>query len=206
MREERVLWAGFALAVIACLMPWVVNETSGLTMGAYDFAEWLSKIPLGDSHLYNTILLLRGQLFLLTCFLAFGAKRPFFTIDWYLRFVFGVLLLVAQLPALNILPGIGTDINRQQQLILATFSLVALILGLSGIISHWRSTVWLLLAIISLITSTYALGNGITIMKSYGLNPTWGFGFISYFLLSLGLLAKNLLKTGLRVAFNEKST
>lgn len=180
MREERLLWAGFGLAILAYLLPWVLNNASGLTMGAYDFAEWLSKMNMYDGAIYYPVLMLRGQLLLLTALMAFGAKRPFFTLDWWARSVLGMLLIIAQLPALNMLTSIGTDVNRQQQVILAGVSFVVLIAGLSGFLSSWRNWLWLGSAILGIVTSLYGFINGIDLMDNYALSPSIGFGAIIY--------------------------
>src|SRR5688572_28399296 len=103
MREKWFFGALFALAILGYLLPWMMNNASGLTMGAYDFAEFLSKSPTANPQIY---LLLRGQLFLLMAFLVLGAQKPFFTADWWIRAILGVLLIIAQLPALNMLGGI----------------------------------------------------------------------------------------------------
>jgi hypothetical protein len=198
MMQERILWGGFSLAIIAYLLPWVGNDISGLTMGAYDFAEWLSKFSMSDARFYNTMLSLRGQLFLLTCFVAFGAKRPFFATDWCLRFILGMLLVIAQIPALNILPMIATDINRQQQMILAVLSFLVLIVGLIGIFLRWRDLLCLLLTIVSIVSSIYALINGIAIMQDYRLSPTIGLGFLVYLLLGTLLALRSFVQLRLR--------
>jgi hypothetical protein len=186
MREKR-LWAGFGLAILAYLLPWVINESSSLTMGAYDFAEWLSKLNMYEPAIYYPVLALRGQLLLLTVFLAFGAQKPYLTLDWWTRFVFGMLLIIAQFPALNMLPSIGTDINRQQQVILAGLSFVILILGLSGFVSHWRNWLWLVTAIFAFLSSVYGLINANDRMDDYALSPFVGFGAIIYLILMLVL-------------------
>jgi hypothetical protein len=194
MREERIIWPVLVLAIIAYLLPWVTNNAAGLTMGAYDFAEWLSKIPIGESRVYNSVFLLRGQLFLLTCFITFGAKKPFFTADWWLRFILGILLVIAQLPALNLLPNIATDINRQQQVILAGLSLIALGLGLSGVVSRWWGFLSFALAILAITTSIYGLVLGIELMRAYNLAANLGLGAIIYVGLALLFLLSRILR------------
>lgn len=189
MKDERFLWGGFALAIIAYLLPWVANEASGLTMGAYDLAEFLSKKSMYESSIYNPVLALRGQLLLLSIFIVVGAKRPFFTADWWLRAITGLLLIIAQLPALNMLPSIGVDVNRQQQVILAGISAFTLIIGLSGILSRWQSWIRLGIVLLAIGTSLYGVLNGIEIMKPYGLDSVWGLGLFFY----LGILFVALL-------------
>jgi hypothetical protein len=194
MREERNLWLAFIAAIIAYLLPWVTNSAAGLTMGAYDFAEWLSKIPMGEARVYNSVFLLRGQLFLLTCFIAFGAKKPYFTADWWLRFIIGIFLIIAQLPALNLLPSIATDVNRQQQVILAVLSLIVLALGLSGIVSRWWNWLSLGLAVLAIATSVYGLMLGLELMRAYNLAPNLGLGAIIYLVLALVFLLSRIFR------------
>jgi hypothetical protein len=194
MREERIIWLAFLIAIIAYLLPWVANNAAGLTMGAYDFAEWLSKIPMGEARVYNSVFLLRGQLFLLTCFIAFRAKKPFFTADWWLRLIVGLLLIVAQIPALNLLPSIATDVNRQQQVILAVLSFFSLVLGLSGVVSAWWNWLSLALAVLAIATSVYGLMIGLELMRAYNLAPNIGFGSIIYVILAMVFLLSRLLR------------
>jgi hypothetical protein len=206
MREERIIWPSFAIAIIAYLLPWITNNAAGLTMGVYDFAEWLSKIPIGEARVYNAVFLLRGQLFLLTCFIAFGAKKAFFSADWWLRFILGILLVIAQLPALNLLPSIATDINRQQQVILAGLSFFALLLGLSGILSRWWNWLSLALAILAIATSVYSMMLGFELMRAYNLAPNLGLGAIIYVALALLFLLSQILRLRSSKAQNSSST
>lgn len=177
MREKWFFRLLFALAILGYLLPWIMNNASGLTMGAYDFAEFLSKSPTVNPQIY---LLLRGQLFLLTAFLVFGAQKPFFTADWWMRAILGAMLIIAQLPALNMIGSLFNDANRQQQVILAALSLFVLLLGLSGLVSRWSRGLQGLILLAALATSVYALLSAIEVMRPYGMNSELGFGVFLY--------------------------
>ncbi|MCU0513679.1 MAG: hypothetical protein MUE40_14060 [Anaerolineae bacterium] len=63
-------WSGLLVpaALLAYLLPWVVNPGAALTPGAYDLAEWVSLTPMarGQSPVLLTPLLLRLPL-LINC-------------------------------------------------------------------------------------------------------------------------------------------
>lgn len=172
----RLTWGIFALAILGYILPWTVNIGNSLSMGAYDFAEWLSKRPLDDSS-YNTILLLRGQLTLLTWFIMLNIERPYFTLRWWLHIVVGIVLVIAQLPPIEFIRNTA-DINQQQQAILAIISLIALPIGASGWLAGYRNIIWLIVAFTGIASTLFALITGINIMQNYHLPSDIGVGVI----------------------------
>jgi hypothetical protein len=187
--QQYITWGLFAIAIIAYLLPWTVNIGNSITLGAYDFAEWLGKGPFDDTS-YNTILLLRGQLVILTWFIMLSSKRPYFTLNWWACLIVGLILVIAQFPPIEFINNTG-DINQQQQAILTIIALISLPIGASAFLSPYRNITWLIIAIIGLASTIFALINAINMMKAYNLAAQIGIGAIIFSLVYaiLGLIA-----------------
>jgi len=194
--NKQITWGLFTLAIIAYLLPWTVNVGNSLTMGAYDFAEWLSKRPFDDTS-YNTVMIMRGQLILLTALIMFSLEQPSLTKSWWAIVITGVILLIAQLPAPNAILDTN-DVNRQQQVYLTGISFIIFLVSLTGFFSRYRNISWLIIAIIGIASTIYALTNAISMMQAYQLPAQIGVGAILFILtyIILGMLAiRGLLKS-----------
>ncbi|GAB5491404.1 MAG: hypothetical protein Phog2KO_16190 [Phototrophicaceae bacterium] len=163
-------------AIIMYILPWTLNNNAVLSLGAYDFAELLAKRQFNDLS-YNTVLALRGQLVLLTCLFAFSIQRPLFTVTWCLKAVLCMLLVIAQLPPLTYIQNLG-DANQQQQALLAFNSLVAVGFGLTGLLSSAKYYAWIVISIVGILTTIYALINALDIITAYSVNMRIGVGGI----------------------------
>jgi hypothetical protein len=193
---KRITWGLLGLAIVAYILPWTVNIGNSLSMGAYDFAEWLSKRPFDDSS-YKTIFLLRGQLVLITWFIMLSAERPYFTLHWWSHLLIAVILVIAQFPPVEFIHN-TSDINQQQQAILAFISLIAVPLGASGYLSAYRNITWLIIALMGLGTTFFALINAVEMMRVYHLPAEMGVGAILLILcyVLLGIIAaRDLIQT-----------
>jgi hypothetical protein len=178
---NRILVIVIPLALLAYLLPWVVNSTHGLTLGAYDLAEWLSLHPATHPSRLPS-LLLRGQLLILTLIIAYTTNKPLFTADWWLRLIAVLILTVAQLPPPEFLAWTG-DQNQRQQALLAGISLFGGVIGLTGLFYSFRRFLLLALFIVGLTSSSYGLLQAFPRMREFGLAPTVGIGGISFMLL-----------------------
>ncbi|MEL7434746.1 MAG: hypothetical protein AAFN11_12435 [Chloroflexota bacterium] len=168
-------WLWLALCLLAYVLPWTMNPGAGLTMGAYDFAELLNKRNVYDDVSYATMLLLRGQLVLLTAYVVTMIRRPFLTIHWFVGAAFGLLLVVAQLPPLTFINNTG-DINQKMQAMLAGISGLIWLVGLSGVVWEIRHWARLFIGIAGFGTALFALVNAIAILSVYNLPSLVGFG------------------------------
>ncbi|MDX2141061.1 MAG: hypothetical protein SF123_23465 [Chloroflexota bacterium] len=108
------------LLAAAYALPWMTVPTvSGLTVSAYDLAEWGSIHPaVRADTLLLTPLLLRLPL---VCLAVWVACQP---VAYWLRIVFVVLLAGASLPPLEFFTIARSDANYQQQFLLALAALV----------------------------------------------------------------------------------
>jgi hypothetical protein len=185
-QQNRILMITFPIAIIAYLLPWAVNTTTGLTLGGYDLTEWLSLHPATHPSRIPT-LLLRGQLLILTLIIAWTAKKPLFTNGWWLRCVVIGLLVVAQLPPPEFLSWIG-DQNQQQQALLAILSLTGGIIGLTGILHRFRHYLLVAIIIIGLLANIYVLTQIQARMQDFGLKATLGIGGLSLIVVYVALL------------------
>lgn len=185
--ERHWIWIGLALG--AYLLPWAFNPGAGLTMGAYDYAELISKRGFDDAG-YMTTLLLRGQLVLVTLYVASHLRSRLyrFTLGWWSMLVLGLLLVVAQLPPLTFVNNTN-DVNQQQQAILACVSLLLLLVGMSGI--FWRGRVWirLLVGVAGIASTVWALYSAYTLMQPFNLPMQIGVGAVAMIVLYAGMVS-----------------
>lgn len=169
-------WLLVAGATLAYLLPWLVMNSAGLNLGAYDLADLLSKQPIDySSDIYLIILLLRGQLLLWTWYLSQTVRR-LFTLDWWLTALFCTVLIVAQLPPLNALSRM--DINQQQQMILVILSSVGASCGLAGILTSQRHVIGFLLCFVGISTSSYTIWQAMHILQAYVGYVAIGIGYL----------------------------
>jgi hypothetical protein len=173
-QQNRILLIAIPLALIAYLIPWVVNTSTGLTLGAYDLAEWLSLHP-ATHPARNPSFALRGQLLILTLIITWTTSKPILTYSWWFRCMALTLLVIAQLPPPEFLSWTG-DQNQRQQAFLAVISLVGGIFGLTGILQRFRGYLLLLVLFIGIALNIYGLTQIIPRMQEFGLQPQFGIG------------------------------
>ena len=121
--RTNLLYALLVIGLIAYMMPWIDGPSSGMTLNAYDLAEWTSLYPpqRATSPPLLAPLLLRMQLLLMSVMfglLASGRASVAISATAIL------LLAAAQLPPVEILDDPG-NLNYRQQLFLAGASLIA---------------------------------------------------------------------------------
>lgn len=185
-------WLIVLLALFLYVIPWVLNPGTTLSLGAYDFAEFLAKRPFDDKS-YYAILALRGQLFLLVSLLAISTHRPYFTAHWWIQVILCLALVIAQLPPLTFFNNMG-DINQQQQFLLTIGSFVGICIGLTGLLWEKRHLINLVIGIIGVSTVIYSLIDAIDIMNDYGVPATMGVGGIGLVILYVLISLKSLFK------------
>lgn len=189
-------WLVVIIALFAYVIPHVLNPGVSLSLGAYDFAEFLAKRPFDDRG-YYTILALRGQLLLITALLAFSTHRPYFTAHWWARLVVCGILIIAQLPPLTFISNTG-DVNQQQQMLLTIGSAILVAIGLSGIFWKNRWLIRVIIGLIGVITMIYSLNNAINIMQDYALPAHIGFGGVALIMIYILIAIGSLLAIGLK--------
>ena len=175
-RHRIYIGLACALALIAYVLPWVHNPGAGLTVNAYDLAEWTTLHPAVRSAdlPYLPSFALRGQLLVITVILALNAPRRF-TLIWWLHAI-GVLLLgVAQLPPLEFVTQPG-DGNYQQQALLAATSLIVAGIALLGWLSKIREPVIGFLCVVAIASVFFAVGRSIDLMQGFSLPAERGLG------------------------------
>lgn len=172
-------WLFILLALMAYVSPWVINPGAGLTVGAYDLAEWVSLSPAAraQSPALLTTFLLRLPLMSLTLLIALNAPRSAFTYRRWLHTLAVLPLCVAQLPPPEFLSQTD-DINYRQQALLAGGSLILAIIGLSGALHRYRLPVMVAVAGVSAVAVLAGLFQAQDILRQYKLPAETGFGGI----------------------------
>lgn len=172
--QNRILLIPIAFALVAYLLPWVVNTAGGLTLSAYDLAEWMSLHPATHPDRIPS-LALRSQLLIITLLITWTVSKPLLTYGWWFRLTVLGLLVIAQLPPPEFLAWTG-DLNQRQQAFLAVISLIAGIIGLTGILQRFRYYLLIPVLIIGIGMNVYALAQVIPRMQEFGLQPQLGIG------------------------------
>jgi len=155
-------------------------------LGAYDFAELLTKRPFTDMT-YHAVFAMRGQLLLLTWYLAFGTQKPRLTLGWWVRLVICGVLIVAQLPPLTFVNELNNP-NQQQQALLAWQSLLGVGFGLSGLLWRLRHYLRLSIGLVGIVTTLYGLVNGLQVMQAYQIPAIVGFGGVGLVVIYVGIV------------------
>jgi hypothetical protein len=150
-----------SLLLVAYALPWMsVPTVSGLTVSAYDLAEWASIHPaVRTDMLLLTPLLLRLPL---VCLAIWFATQP---IGRWLRLLIIILLALASLPPLEFFTIARSDANYQQQFVLALMAFVggAIVLAITTLRKRYLQrippiTIKLLAAAVLLIGVVTAVG------------------------------------------------
>lgn len=177
-----------AAGLAACALPWVSNPGAGLTLGAYDLAEWISLAP--D---LTTSLLLRLQLLWLALLLALHTPHPRLTPGWWLNAIALLLLAGAQLPPLEFFTQDRGNPNYQQQFLLACVTLVLAASVWVRLPRRLPAAAAVLIALSGIGLALAALASSTAVMQRYGLPADVGPGAVLliglYMLLVVYMLA-----------------
>jgi hypothetical protein len=167
------------LLVLGCTaysLPWLMNPGSGLSLGAYDLAEWTSLHPAvrsGNPALLTT-LLLRLPLACLGLIISIGFLRR--------KLIFAVVVIVltgsALLPPLEFFTQYRDDPNYQQQFFLALFTIATGVLSMAIRPDHLTKSLVILLAIVGAGSSLAGLLQGYALLEQFKLPTQFGLGGI----------------------------
>jgi hypothetical protein len=175
-REQWIMSSAILLAIIGYILPWVINGSAGLNLGAHDLASWTTLHPEAQAMLLPS-LLMRGQLLLITWLVASGTTRPLFGRDWVIRIIVITGLLLAQLPPLDFVYALD-DRNQQQQALLTLVCALGAGVGISGLVVTWQRYVPIGIALVGIVTSLYSWQEALRLMQTYGLPAYTGIGIV----------------------------
>lgn len=168
-------WVLLLLALIFYCLPWVQTPATSLTMGAYDLAEWASLNPTVRASSPPLLLsfTLRLPLALLALIAAFawewdGRRRA--------RVLVVCLISLALLPPLEFFTQYRDDPNYRQQFALAVITLLGGGIGLTARFIRWRALIFIVLALLGMVSSLWGLWQGFTLLRDFHLSLSIGFG------------------------------
>jgi hypothetical protein len=170
-------WGFIILALIAYLLPWVVNPGVSLTLGAYDLAEWTSLAR--DVDMMPTVLLLRLPPVFLVLITALTFGYPRFTGTWWLATLFVLLMTAALLPPIEFLQDTA-NANYRQQLIVAVLAFIAGLIGLSGFLRRLRPVLILITAALASVIAVMGFSQAQQFMWALRLPATTGVGIVLF--------------------------
>lgn len=178
--------------LVGLLLPWLVAPAAGMTLNAYDLAEWASLHPAQRSSNPPLVvpLLLRVQLLILCALTGLVARGK---MQKQVAALVIVALAIAQLPPIEFVNDIG-NLNYRQQFGLA---LGGMVLGIAALL--WKNRRWqpIFVAGFSLVGALTAIGGARLALDVYAsLASGGGMGLGVWFtvaayacLIALGLLA-----------------
>lgn len=169
------------IALTAYALPWIYAVPQVLALNAYDLAEWTSLHPSvrNQNPALMTTFWLRLTLTLLTLLFAAWTIRKQHSVIRFLYYVSLGILIILQLPPLEIINN-PTDSNYLQQLSLALASLLGLIaIRRSSDENHHQIS--LALSIAAGISAWLGFQQAHMLMGQFGLESTPGLGMVLFF-------------------------
>lgn len=187
---HRYLWFFILLAIIAYWSPWLINQGAGLSLGAYDLAEWASLHPAvrAGSPVLLTSLLLRLPLVCLALSASLTAENTLKNRGWYLRASLCLGIVVALLPPLEYLAHPVGDANYGQQLTLSIIALAGGVVGLNGRLRGLTPSLYVLCPLLGGITTIVGVLQAHDLMRQFNLPAQIGAGALVLALI-YGLIA-----------------
>ncbi len=164
----------FILLIVGYVAPWL-NMVMPLALGAYDLAEWVS-LYSGYPVLAPALFIRLQLVFILYYVVVMIRIANYRHITW----VIPALLIIAQLPPLELFLG-TSDFNQIQQLLLTLFSvlLVFVVSKAVGRYSLLRISL-LFISLLAIISSIVGLGMSMRVLNLFGTYPTIGWGIVIY--------------------------
>lgn len=188
-RLRNVSFVLILIAIVGYTIPWLINRSTGLTMGAYDLAEWASLHPQVrfESELLLTPLLLRLPLALMALMIVFVASKEYLR---EIRLICFAVLALYLLPPLEFLTVSRNDVNYVQGFILVVIMSIAGFIGFFvPIRQRWRAYIMLGLIGFTLISAIWGVLEIRDLMNGFGLDPQLGMGIFLIVPSLAGLLA-----------------
>jgi len=189
MRGTRWLWLTAALALTACLLPWVSNSAAGLSFNPTDLAEWTSLAPAVQAQtppLFTTFLL-RTPLLIVALLVALAAGRKH---GWAALLI--LVLAAAQLPPFEFLKDSGNSNYRQQVLMAALTGVLGLLVLFRLPERHALASAGIVAAA-GLLAALVGVAGALREMQTFGLAAQIGPGLLLYIAAMLSTMALTLL-------------
>ena len=200
MSNRNLWWLFLIFALIAYSLVWADAPTQGMSLNAYDLAEWASLHPA--THPIQPLvptrlpsLLLRLQLTILCWIIAFvfhqqGSNHR------RLAILAIILLSIAQLPPFEFFLNARDDLNYVQQFILSSVSLASLLFSRWKRLLNYDKRLLAILLIIGMLTTFQGTTESLRLLSSVQQPATWGFGapllLLIYIIALLNITAQNL--------------
>lgn len=191
--ETKLKFALVSLCLFGCVQPWIVAPAGGLTLNAYDLAEWASLIPAQRATTPPLLvpLLLRLQFVIVGALLAsiVQGRRQKLAASFAIA-----ALAIGQLPPIEFALDIN-NLNYRQQFVLAIISLgvgFALLLPAARRVSR---LVTLFGAGAGIATSAFGLSQAMALYSGFHLRSAIGAGFWITGLSYLALIAIALVES-----------
>lgn len=165
--------------LIAYNLPWIASGTAGLSLNAYDLAEWSSLHPsvVNMTPSLLTTFLLRLPLTCLTLIIAASTPQPpFRSIAWWMMSIIVLILTITLLPPLEFLSTDSSNNNYRQMFALSVFTGLFGISFIMGMGQRWQKYLIILLALMGLIVSIGGIALGINLYADFFLPRGIGIG------------------------------
>lgn len=175
----QLLWGIVAAALIGYMMPWVSSPGVGLSLGAYDLAEWASLHPASQATcpIMLASLLLRIVPALLVIVVALNSR---ITSNSRINGVIGIMAVIGMslllLPPLEFFTEARNNPNYQQQFIISAGVLIAGFLATRRFIDRWRKTAMVSFCVASLGAGIFGLIRAYDLMQQYEIAIQPGLG------------------------------
>jgi hypothetical protein len=161
------------LAIIACLIPWVVTPGTSLTLNTYDLAEWASLTPMAHNTtpILLTPLLLRLPLSLTALLVVLSFKN-----HKLVQLLVVVITSIALMPPFEFVTRASDDPNYRQQFALAILTFLAGIAVMRLTNNHVKQWMGITLAVAAILAGGWGLSQAYAFMQQYNLPVNLGLG------------------------------
>lgn len=181
----RWLWLTAALALAACLLPWVTNPAAGLSLNPTDLAEWTTLAPAVQAQTppLFTSFLLRTPLLIVALLVAYATGRKH---SWAALLI--LLLAAAQLPPFEFLKDSGNS-NYRQQLMMAVMTAGLGLGALYGLARHFVLTGAGVVTALGLLAALAGVTSAVREMRAFAPGAQAGPGLLFYSAAMLAIVA-----------------
>lgn len=163
------LWIAFVFIAVAYNLPWISSRSAGLTMDAFDLAEWTSLNPavITSSPSLLTTLLLRLIPLFVIAMLTINTSPSRKSNGWWISAFVTLVVAIAMFPPLEFLTSDRGNINYRQQFAISLGLFLVGGLGLSGIFYRFRHSITVIINIIAIATSIIGLATAFQLYADF---------------------------------------
>ncbi|NWG16677.1 MAG: hypothetical protein HXY41_08580 [Chloroflexi bacterium] len=178
------VWLLLLAALVCYSLPWAVSSNAGLSMGAYDLAEWASLHPAvrAASPPLLASFLLRAPLVGLAWIATLSSRRKG---SWPFNGILAGAIAIALLPPLEFFTQYGNDPNYRQQAALALAAFIGALGGPAFRSNGWTRAIVSMTALGAAAAASGGALQAVSLLNDFRLSTPPGFGSAGFIICCL---------------------